>query len=104
VVRVLDIPDPGDHRERQAFEDQLHERVYRMVGALTGALSSGYSTQTSIIATLGEQAAQPLRYTPETPEQAAEREARTAARLAEYRAERARIASSANEVPGLSHG
>jgi hypothetical protein len=72
IRKLLDIPAAAEYDDLQGRSDTLCSRVSQLVGCLGIA---GDCTVSSIIATVRALAEEPLRYTPETPEQAAKREA-----------------------------
>jgi hypothetical protein len=88
IRQVLDIPSPADYDQRQGYEDTLKTRVYKLIGALESATIKDASSLSTVTKTARDFAAEPLQYVPESPQQRAEREARTRAMLAEFRARR----------------
>jgi hypothetical protein len=77
IRKLLDIPAAAEYDDLQGRNDTLCSRVSQLVGCLEIA---GNCTVSSIIATMRSMAEEPLRYTPETPEQAAEHKAAFRAR------------------------
>jgi hypothetical protein len=72
IRELLDIPQAAEYDDLKGRSDTLCSRVSQLVGCLDVA---GDCTHSSTIATVRSIAGTPLKYTPETPEQAAEREA-----------------------------
>lgn len=72
---LLDIPQPADYDDRQRYYDTLTIRITRLAGCLNVVLSSNASVPGDVTQTVRHFAAEPLRYVPETPQQADERRA-----------------------------
>lgn len=72
---LLDIPRPADYGERQRYYDALTGRIARLTGCLDVVLGSDASEPGDVTRTVRRFAAEPLRYVPETPQQADERRA-----------------------------
>jgi hypothetical protein len=79
IRELLDIPHAAEYDDLEGRDDTLRSRAAQLVGCLEVA---GNCTVSSIIATMRSMAEEPLRYTPETPEQAAEHKAAFRARYA----------------------
>ena len=80
---LLDLPYVADWDQEPRRDEELRERVARLVGRLETVLDGG--TIEDAVAAVREWLDEPLPYEPETPVQTAERHARLARTLREMR-------------------
>jgi hypothetical protein len=79
ILGVIDLPHGAEYGDIEGRDQTLRSRAAELSGCLQEAASSDYSLD-SVITIARSIAARPLKYTPETPEQVAEREAAFRAR------------------------
>jgi hypothetical protein len=81
ILGVVDLPHGAGYGDMQGRDVTLRTRAARLSGVLEGAISSDCSLDSVITVARGI-AAGPLEYTPESPQQTAEREQRRIRRAA----------------------